>query len=147
VPLVLRFSRASSVATDGNLRLDKVSSEDTVIPFDQQICGCRLGLDGSETACQLLLVLEVGLPHLILDSSDLSRSLNVPSGLLPQALDVTLCLTFFDPLLNGAKFLLMIFDENVQLVNILVEMFLLAKLFLGISPHPLQELEITLGLS
>jgi hypothetical protein len=41
----------------------------------------------------------------------------------------------------------MIFDENVQLVNILVKMLLLAKVFLGISPHSLEELEITLGLS
>ena len=77
----------------------------------------------------------------------MSRSLNVASGLLSQALDVTLCLALFDSLLNGAKFLLVIFDENVQLVNILVEMFLFAKVFLGISSHSLEKLEITLSLS
>lgn len=41
----------------------------------------------------------------------------------------------------------MILDENVQLVNILVEMFLFAKVLLGIPSHSLEELEITLGLS
>jgi hypothetical protein len=77
----------------------------------------------------------------------LSRSLNVTSGLLSQALDVTLCLALFYSFLNGAKFLLVILDENVQLVNILVEMFLFAKVLLGIPSHSLEKLEITLGLS
>lgn len=40
----------------------------------------------------------------------------------------------------------MIFDEYVQLVNIFIEMLLFANVFLGISSHSLEELEITLGL-